>query len=56
MIDKNNEILPKKFVDDKVKSKKVQTESLDENMHLMVYGNLKITLKDTGEVLVNKRV
>jgi hypothetical protein len=26
----------------------------DENMHLFVYGNLKIIDKETGEVLVNK--
>lgn len=26
----------------------------DENMHLFVYGNLKIIDKDTGELLINK--
>ena len=25
----------------------------DENMHLFVYGNLKIIDKETGEVLIN---
>lgn len=28
----------------------------DENMHLFVYGNLKIIDKETGEILVNKRI
>ena len=34
--------------------KKESQEPCDENMHLMVYGNLKIKDVKTGEVLVNK--
>jgi hypothetical protein len=34
--------------------KKETTEPCDENMHLIVYGNLKIKDVKTGEVLVNK--
>lgn len=29
-------------------------DTLNENMHLFVYGNLKIIDKDTGQILVNK--
>ena len=34
-------------------SKKIP--KVDENMHLMVYGNIKIIDKETKEILVNKR-
>lgn len=37
-------------------SDSTQSESMaDENIGIMVYGNLRIVDKDTGEVLVNKR-
>jgi len=32
-----------------------KTPKIDENMHLMVYGNIKIRDKETNEMLVNKR-
>jgi hypothetical protein len=32
-----------------------QETEIDENMSLIVYGNVKIRDVDTGEILVNKR-
>ena len=37
-----------------VKHDKTENE-IDENMSLLVYGNIKIRDIDTGELLVNKR-
>lgn len=31
------------------------SEQVDENMSLIIYGNIKICDPDTGEILVNKR-
>lgn len=36
------------------KTEKTENE-IDENMSLLVYGNIKIRDIDTGELLVNKR-
>jgi hypothetical protein len=33
-----------------------EENSIDENMHLFIYGNLMIRDVDTGEILVNQRV
>lgn len=31
------------------------SEHVDENMSLLIYGNIKIIDPDSGEILVNKR-
>lgn len=37
-------------------TKKEPLPTIDENMHLFVYGNLTIKDVETGETLVNKRI
>jgi hypothetical protein len=37
-----------------VKKQVVQEEIPDETGHLFLYANLKITDKDTGEIIINK--
>ena len=45
--------LTESFLGEKLDQKEKE-DSLDETMHLFVYGNIKIVDKETGEVLVNK--
>ena len=35
-------------------AKSKNEDAIDENMHLFVYGNLKIIDKETGQIIVNK--
>ena len=39
----------------KVISTPVNTDNIDENMSLFIYGNIKIRDVETGEILINQR-
>jgi hypothetical protein len=43
-----------KHTDTQAENRNNNQDSLNENMHLFVYGNLKISDKETGQILVNK--